>query len=32
MMEFNYLFENHALTFGGGRYTVDFAKVPTALA
>ncbi len=32
MMEFNYLLENHALTFGSGRYTVDFAKMPTALA
>jgi hypothetical protein len=32
MMEFNYLLENHALSFGGGRYTVDFAKMPSALA
>ena len=32
MMEFNYLLENHALSFGGGRYNVDFAKMPSALA
>src|ERR1035437_5448332 len=31
MMEFNYLLENHALTFGSGRYTVDFSKMPSAL-
>src|SRR6185312_7118292 len=28
MMEFNYLLENHGLSFGGGRYTIDFARMP----
>ena len=32
MMEFNYLLENKALTAAAGHYTVDFAKMPTALA
>ncbi|HWB82955.1 MAG TPA: hypothetical protein VG675_02360 [Bryobacteraceae bacterium] len=31
MMEFNYLAENHALTHSGGRYTIDYAQMPTAL-
>jgi hypothetical protein len=31
MMEFNYLLENHALTFGGGRYTIDYARMPSVL-
>ncbi len=32
MMEFNYLLESKALSFAGGRYAVDFAKMPVALA
>jgi len=32
MMEFNYLLENRALTFGGGRYTIDYARMPATLA
>jgi hypothetical protein len=32
MMEFNYLLENRALAFGGGRYTVDYARMPAVLA
>ncbi len=32
MMEFNYLLDNHALRFGGGRYTVDYARMPNVLA
>src|SRR5258708_28532321 len=35
MMEFNYLFEQGAITFGvasGGRYHVEYAKMPAALA
>jgi hypothetical protein len=32
MMEFNYLLENHALNFVNGRYIIDFAKMPVALA
>jgi hypothetical protein len=32
MMEFNYLLENHALTRAAGRYTIDFARMPVALA
>jgi hypothetical protein len=32
MMEFNYLQENHALTQSGGRYTVDYARMPVVLA
>jgi hypothetical protein len=31
MMEFNYLVENHALTYSNGRYTVDFARMPGVL-
>jgi hypothetical protein len=31
MMEFSYLSEQHALLFSGGRYTIDMAKIPTAL-
>ena len=32
MMEFNYLLNNHALRFGGGRYTVDYGRIPNVLA
>jgi hypothetical protein len=32
MMEFNYLLENRALTYGGGRYTIDYARMPATLA
>ena len=32
MMEFNYLLEQGALTFGNRRYHVDYAKMPGALA
>jgi len=32
MMEFNYLFEQRAITRGGGKYSVDFAKIPSAIA
>jgi hypothetical protein len=32
MMEFNYLLENHALSFANGRYKIDFAKMPVVLA
>jgi len=32
MMEFNYLQENHALAQSGGRYTIDFARMPVVLA
>jgi len=32
MMEFNYLFENRALSFAAGRYTVDYARMPAVLA
>ena len=32
MMEFNYLFENHALNFVNGRYSIDFAKMPGTLS
>ncbi|HEY4087955.1 MAG TPA: Zn-dependent hydrolase [Bryobacteraceae bacterium] len=32
MMEFNYLLENHALSFANGRYKIDFARMPVALA
>jgi hypothetical protein len=32
MMEFNYLLEQGALTFGSRRYRVDYAKMPGALA
>ena len=31
MMEFNYLLENHALAYGGGRYTIDYARMPAVL-
>ncbi len=32
MMEFNYLLENRALSYGGGRYTIDYARMPATLA
>ena len=32
MMEFNYLAEQHALAFANGRYTIDYAQMPNALA
>ena len=32
MMEFNYLSEQGAITSAGGRYRVDFAKMPVALS
>ncbi|HEY1342263.1 MAG TPA: Zn-dependent hydrolase [Bryobacteraceae bacterium] len=32
MMEFNYLLENRALSHAGGRYTIDYAKMPPVLA
>ena len=32
MMEFNYLLEQRALSYAGGRYTVDYARIPQALA
>jgi len=32
MMEFNYLLENGALTYAGGRYTIDYAKMAPVLA
>ena len=32
MMEFNYLLENRALEYGGGRYTIDYARMPATLA
>jgi len=32
MMEFNYLAEQKALSFAGGRYTIDYARMPSALA
>jgi muconolactone delta-isomerase len=32
MMEFNYLLENHALAPSGGRYTIDYARMPVVLA
>ncbi len=32
MMEFNYLLENHALSHAGGRYVIDYARMPVALA
>ncbi len=31
MMEFNYLLENRALTHGGGKYTIDYARMPVAI-
>jgi hypothetical protein len=32
LMEFNYLLEQHALSFADGRYTLDYARVPAVLA
>ena len=32
MMEFNYLLENRAIAYAGGRYTIDYARMPAALA
>jgi hypothetical protein len=32
MMEFNYLLENRALSHSGGKYTIDYAKMPPVLA
>jgi len=32
MMEFNYLLENGALTHAGGRYTIDYKRIPTVEA
>jgi hypothetical protein len=32
MMEFNYLLENGALKHAGGRYTIDYAKIPAVEA
>ena len=32
MMEFNYLLENHAVTASGGRYAVDYKRIPAVLA
>jgi predicted outer membrane repeat protein len=32
MMEFNYLLENRALSYGGGIYSVDYARIPAAIA
>jgi hypothetical protein len=32
MMEFNYLLENGALSHANGRYTIDYARMPAALA
>jgi len=32
MMEFNYLLENHALNIANGRYSIDYGKMPSALA
>jgi hypothetical protein len=31
MMEFNYLTEQHALTYSAGRYSMDLARMPVAL-
>jgi hypothetical protein len=31
-MEFNYLVESRAVTYAGGRYTIDYARVPDAVA
>src|SRR5205085_1510988 len=31
MMEFNYLFEQKAILDSGGRYSIDFAKIPQAI-
>jgi hypothetical protein len=32
MMEFNYLQENHALAQSGGRYAIDYARMPAVVA
>ena len=32
MMEFNYLLENHSLSYAEGRYTIDYARMPGAIA
>lgn len=32
LMEFNYLTENHALRFAGGRYLIDYPRIPEVLA
>ena len=32
MMEFNYLLENRALSYAAGRYSIDYARMPNALA
>jgi len=32
MMEFSYLSEQHAIDFRGGRYVIDYARMPGALA
>ena len=32
MMEFNYLTENHALSQSGGRYVIDYARMPSTIA
>jgi hypothetical protein len=32
LMEFNVLVENKALTFSGGRYVIDYSKMPDAIA
>ena len=32
MMEFSYLSEQRALSYAGGRYAIDFARMPAALA
>ena len=32
MMEFNYLLENHAVSYSAGRYAVDYARMPATLA
>jgi hypothetical protein len=32
MMEFNYLLQERALSYTGGKYTIDYARMPTAIA
>jgi hypothetical protein len=32
MMEFNYLLEGRAVTYGGGRYTVHYDRIPAVIA
>jgi hypothetical protein len=32
MMEFNWLVENRAVSYGNGRYTIDYARLPDAVA